>query len=107
MKFEKNIVKNAAVDAIVTALYVTLVANLLTRTENIFGDTSSGKEPLVAMFMLTLLVVSAAITGFAVFGRPVMWHLDGKKTEAISLLSMTIVLLFVFVFLVALVLLAS
>jgi len=29
-----------------------------------FRDISQGKEPLVAMFMLTLSAVSAAITGF-------------------------------------------
>lgn len=99
--------KHAAVNAIVTAVYVTLVANFLARAEHVFGDVGPGKESLIAMFMLTLLVMSAAITGFAVFGKPVMWYLDGKKKEAISLLTLTIAFLFVFVLLVALVLLVS
>jgi len=40
--------------------------------------------------MLLLLVISVAITGFAVFGKSIMWYLDGKKKEAPSLLFLTI-----------------
>lgn len=93
MKFERGVIKTAVVNAVATAVYITLIANFLARIETIFGDIGPGKEPLIAMFMLTLFVVSAAITGFAVLGRPVMWYLDGKKKEAVALLTATIVVL--------------
>jgi hypothetical protein len=56
--------------------------------------------------MLLLFVTSAAITGFLVFGKPVMLYIDGKKREAVSLLGYTIGILFlitlvVFIFLIA------
>ena len=39
------------------------------------------------------LVFSAAFTGFLVFGRPIMWYLDGKKKEAMQLFFSTLILL--------------
>ena len=72
------------------ALYIIAVATFLSHAEKIFGPDTAEKTPLIPMFMLSLLVVSAAITGFAVFGKPAMWYLDGKKKEAVSLLAATL-----------------
>jgi mannose/fructose/N-acetylgalactosamine-specific phosphotransferase system component IIC len=59
----------------------------------------------IPIAMLLLLVCSAAITGFLVFGKPVMLYIDGNKKEAISLLGYTlgilvIITIIAFVFLV-------
>lgn len=89
MKISKRIVTSALVDAGATAAYVVGIATFLSSLETFFGGAP--KKPLLAAtVMLLLLVISAAITGFAVFGKPVMWYLDGKKKEAMSLLSLTI-----------------
>lgn len=42
--------------------------------------------------ILLLFVFSAALTSMLIFGRPVLWYLDGKKKEAISLLTHTLVI---------------
>jgi len=44
----------------------------------------------VMISILLLFVCSAAITGFLVLGKPIMLYIDGKKKEAIRLLSYTI-----------------
>ena len=85
-----SIVKNAFINAAATALYIVTIATFLSYAEKIFGPDTAEKTPLIPMFMLSLLVMSAAITGFAVFGRPAMWYLDGKKKEALALLGATL-----------------
>jgi len=40
--------------------------------------------------MLLVLVFSAALTGILIFGRPAIWYLDGKKSEALFLLFYTL-----------------
>ncbi len=78
----------AGLHALGTAIYVGLVASLLFYSPNIFA--SSPKETvLIPIAMLMLFVVSALITGSLVLGRPIMWYLDGKKKEAVSLLMTT------------------
>lgn len=45
--------------------------------------------PFIPIFMLMLFVFSAALTGTLFFGKPIMWYIDGKKKEALSLLAYT------------------
>ncbi|MBI5045747.1 MAG: hypothetical protein HZC14_01935 [Candidatus Niyogibacteria bacterium] len=40
--------------------------------------------------MLSLLVFSAALVGILIFGRPLLWYLDGKKQDAVYLLACTL-----------------
>ncbi|MEK7614117.1 MAG: hypothetical protein AAB428_00400 [Patescibacteria group bacterium] len=83
------IVKNAFVNALATAVYVILISLFLYRAPEIFGQA---KTVLVPIVMLMLLVFSAFLTGDADFrtGRPILWYLDGKKREALSLLISTL-----------------
>ncbi len=81
-------------NAVGTATYVVLVATFLNNASRIFGPDEP-KTILVPITMLLLLIMSASITGFLVFGRPVLWYLDGKKKEALSLLGYTLGTLFV------------
>ncbi|MFA5841738.1 MAG: hypothetical protein WC835_02125 [Candidatus Paceibacterota bacterium] len=91
-----NIIKNAAINAMGTALYVALVATFLSNTQYIFGrDGGDPKSVLVPIAMLLLLILSAAITGSLVLGKPILWYLDGKKKEALSLLAYTLGDLFI------------
>ncbi len=92
MSAQKNIVKNAFVNAGATAVYIILIASFFTHAKNIFG-ANGDNTTVIPIVMLLLLVISAAITGLAVFGRPVMWYLDGKKKEALRLVGYTIAFL--------------
>ena len=102
MSIEKKVVKNALRNSLATGVYIFIVASFLSQAENLFENAGPNKEPFIAMMMLTLFVTSAAITSFAVFGQPVMWYIDGKKKEAISLVGFTVLFLFLIVLISAL-----
>ncbi len=46
---------------------------------------------LVPIALLLLFVFSAALTGFLIFGKPAQLYVDGKKKEAISLITYTLI----------------
>jgi hypothetical protein len=83
------ILKTAALNAVATALYVAAIASFLFYAPKVFGP-GRVDTVLVPIVMLSLLVLSAALTGLLIFGRPVLWYLDGKKKEALSLLVYTL-----------------
>ena len=90
---KNTILKHAFLNALGTALYITLVAGF-------FSYVTKNPKPdkptiLIPMFTLMLLVFSASITSTLMFGRPVVWYLDGKKKEALSLLGYTLGCFFV------------
>jgi len=59
--------------------------------KNIIIKTAAINAILTApIVMLSLFVFSAALTGTLIFGRPILWYLDGKKSEAISLFAYTL-----------------
>lgn len=89
---KNNIIKHALANSLLTAFYVTLVVTFLNYAKTLFGDNEG---PLIPMAMLMLLVFSASLCGFLVFGRPILWYLDGKKKEALSLFAYTVSILFV------------
>ena len=97
-----KIVKNALIDALGTTIYIILVVSFL------FSLQTFSSEPedniIIPIAMLLLFVFSAGFTGFLVFGRPVMWYIDGKKKEAVTLVAYTFVILLVMVILAFLVL---
>ena len=53
---EKDIIKNAIINALLTALYITLIASFLFNTPKIFGPTDS-RTVLIPILMLSLLVL--------------------------------------------------
>jgi len=84
-------------NAVVAAAYVMLVALFMTNIEAIVGPETGILGPTA--FLLTF-VISAAVMGVVVFGRPVIWYLDGRKQEAIRLVFYTIVSLIIIVLIV-------
>jgi hypothetical protein len=82
-----KIIKIAIIDSLGTAAYIILIVSFIFSLQRFqkMEDTI-----FIPIAMLLLFVCSAAITGFLVFGKPVMLYLDGKKREAISLLGYTI-----------------
>ena len=68
-----------------TAAYVAAIASFLFYVSKTFKPEGPDTA-LAPMAMLLLLVFSAAVTGSLIFGRPILWYLDGKKRDALSLL---------------------
>lgn len=88
------ILKFAGLNALGTALYIGLITSVLFGTSQFFESKNTEDTVLVPIAMLLLFVLSAAITGSLVVGRPVLWYLDGKKKEAVSLFMATLGFLF-------------
>ncbi len=83
-----KILKRAFINSAGTAIYVILVAAFIFSLQFFFSE--SGDTIIIPIAMLLLFVCSAAITGFLVFGKPIMLYVDGKKKEAVLLLGYTI-----------------
>jgi hypothetical protein len=90
------ILKNSVLNALVAVIYIGLVALFVTKGKDFFGAFEANHPALIAMSMLLLLVISVAVMGITIFGRPVMWYLDGNKKEAVLLALNTIGFLIIF-----------
>src|SRR3989344_2546011 len=92
---EKNkILKYAILNSVGTAVYIILIVSFIyLGSKGIFG---SSETIFIPIFMLMLFVFSAVFTGALVLGRPVMWYLDGKKREALSLFIYTLLVFLIF-----------
>lgn len=97
-----KIIKSSLVQAVTATVYIGLVALLISNGDKLFGKVA-GILSVVA-FLMTF-VLSAAIMGITIFGRPIMWYLAGDKREAVRLVGYTLVWLFLITLLVFLVLL--
>ena len=83
----------ALANSLLTTLYISFIVTFLSYTPIIFGNSS--KSALIPMAMLLLFVSSAALCGSLVFGRPILWYIDGRKKEAVTLFSYTLGMLFI------------
>jgi hypothetical protein len=73
-------------------VYIVLVASIMQNAEELFGKMQNIWGPIA---FLMLFVVSAAICGLLVFGRPVYLFLNGQKRESVKLALYTIGFLFI------------
>jgi len=88
------IIKNAFMNAVMTIGYIVIVSLFLFYVPKSF-DSAGDNVILIPILMLSLLVFSVAIVGVSIFGRPIIWYLDGKRTEAVHLLAYTLGIFFV------------
>ena len=86
----ERIAKRALINALGTVAYVLLIASFMFSLQDI---APKGDTIFVIASILLLLVCSAAITGFLIFGKPIMFYIDGKKREALSLLTYTLIMI--------------
>lgn len=86
-----KIITRALLDALGTFVYIILVVSFIFSMQ-IFADKPD--NIIIPIAMLLLFVCSAAITGFLVFGKPIMLYIDGKKKDAVYLLAYTLAILF-------------
>ena len=89
IKEEMNkITKQALLNSAGTVLYVIAVALFMYYGTLIkIGRSNS---ILVPIALLLLFVLSASVTGYLMLSKPAQMYLDGKKKEALSLLTKTI-----------------
>lgn len=100
----KEIRKKAVINALATTAYIVAVGGFM-----YFGSqikVGRANSFIVPISLLLLLVMSASITGFLIFGKPALMYIDGKKKEAISLLAQTLIFFSLITFL-ALILLVA
>ena len=83
----KTIIKYAFLHAVGAAGYITLVAAFITNANKFLGQANN---LLGVMAFLLTLVISVAVMGLVIFGRPGMWYLNGSKKEAVFLSLYTI-----------------
>ncbi len=79
--------------ALGTVAYIALVALIMNNGNRWFGP---GNGIVAGVAILSLFVLSAAIVGSLVLGRPVLWYMDGKKSEGIKLFLCTLGWLLIF-----------
>jgi len=84
----KNLKLSALLSALGVAVYVTGVAFILRNGEAIFGKMNNFLGP--AAFLL-LFVLSAAVVGALIVGRPALLYFEGRKAEAVKMFGWTIV----------------
>lgn len=92
---KKDILKHAFVNAILTSFYIGLVASFLFYAPRLFDFVDKPDTVFAPIMMLMLFVFSAAITGTLVFGRPVLWYMEGAKKDAVNLFLYTLADFFV------------
>ena len=78
----KTTIKYAFWHAIAAALYITAVAGLMTNANKFLGQANN---VLGVMSFLLTFVISAAVMGLLIFGRPAMWYVNGAKKEGVVL----------------------
>lgn len=89
-----KIKKQALINSGLTLLYVIAIGVFFYYGAMIkIGKANSFLAPIA---FLLLFVFSAALTGYLLVGKPAQMYVDGKKKEALSLITYTLVFLFGF-----------
>ena len=88
----KKLIYYGAAHSLGVLAYVSLLVLFLNNAQKLFGKNDN---VMTGVIMLLIFILSALITGSLVLGRPIMFYLDGKKTEAVKLLFYTTASLFV------------
>lgn len=91
---KSKLVASSLLNALGVFIYVLLVATLMSKGNRIFG---TAPDVLAAAGILLLLVLSVAVVGLLIFGKPAYMYFDGQKSEAFLLLMYTVLWLFVIV----------
>ena len=86
-----NLVLHSLGHSVLVLLYVGVVASIMRNGSHWFGVQDSAWTPVA---VLMLLVLSAAVTGTLVLGRPLVMYIEGAKKEALKFFGYTIGWLF-------------
>jgi hypothetical protein len=80
----KELIKKSFWFALGEAAYITLVALFFFSMEKMFSGQPD-QPPFGIIILLTLFVISAAVSGALVLGKPMLLYFEGKKREAVEL----------------------
>ncbi len=78
--------------------YVSALVSIAFLTQ---GMSKNFPDILAPVFMLTIFIISASVTGYLVLGKPIELYLGGAKREAVKMLFATIAWLALFLIVVA------
>lgn len=97
---KKQLIKYGFLLAAGEILYIFLVALVFQNANHLFGNT-----PGILGFItfLMLFVLSAAVSGALILGKPILLYLEGQKREALELFGLTLGWMFVFMLILILV----
>lgn len=87
---QKKSIRTALMLALGEVGYITLVALFFRTMEKYFSGQPDPPAPFGMVIILTLLVISAAVSGALILGKPILLYLEGKKKEAIQLFGLTL-----------------
>ena len=84
-----QIQKTALINSLLTASYTVIIGVFMYFVSEVkLGRINTFLAPIA---VLLLFVCSAAITGYLMFGKPAQMYIDGKKKEALSLITYTLI----------------
>lgn len=84
---DKKTIKISFLNSSGTLVYVGAVSWFIANGDKIFGKMSGYLAPVA---FLLLFVISAAITGILILGKPALLFYEGSQKEAIRLLLLTL-----------------
>jgi hypothetical protein len=90
----KQLMGRSLINTVGLAVYVFAVANIMQNGEKWFGRVPGLLGPTA---FLMLFVLSAAVSGSLVFGKPILVYLDGDKKGAVAMVLYTMLWLTLFV----------
>jgi hypothetical protein len=90
----KQLMGRSLINTVGLAVYVFAVANIMQNGEKWFGRVPGLLGPTA---FLMLFVLSAAVSGSLVFGKPILVYLDGDKKGAVVMVLYTMLWLTLFV----------
>lgn len=92
----KKLILRSFLHAILAVAYIFGVASLMQNGEKIFGKVPGILGPVA---FLLLFVLSAAMMGILILGKPILIYLENQKRDALMFLFATIGWLFLFLIL--------
>lgn len=81
--------RNPILNALVAVAYITLIGLFVAVVLPHIPEPRNPIAPIIGF--LSLFVLSAAVTGYAVIGAPLQLFLEGQKKEAVALFLKTLV----------------
>lgn len=106
--FNLKILKQSFYFSTLAVLYISFVTVVMRNASHLFGsDNIENKSFIGPVVFLLLIVISVAMMGMLIFGKPVMLYIDGKKREAVAMIVSTIGCLVIYLTLLFLIVLAS
>lgn len=89
----KKMYKQSLASSFGVLVYIVLVSSIMQNGDRIFGKEDNWLSPIAFLLLFTL---SALVVGSLMLGKPVLLFLDGKKKEAVSIFTASIICMAVF-----------